>query len=77
MVTVLPATVNVALRDTIDVFAATFTCTAPLPVPDAPDAIVAHDVPLVAVQEHPVVPVTDRVAVPPAAVMLCEVGETL
>jgi hypothetical protein len=69
-VKVCPATVSVALRVDVVVFAATLKLTLPLPEPVAPVAMLAHAALLVAVQEHPVLVVTATDPEPPAAAKL-------
>jgi hypothetical protein len=49
---VLSATLTLPVRD-VPVFGATVSCTVPLPVPDAPEAIVIHGTWLAAVQPQP------------------------
>jgi hypothetical protein len=58
--------VNAALREG-PLVAATVNCTSPLPVPEAPDAMVTHDAPLVAVHEQPAPAVTVTFPLPPEA----------
>ena len=75
--TVWPATVRVALRDTLDVFAVAVTVTVPLPDPLAPVVTVSHAVALlVAVHAQPEPDVTERLAVPPATGTLVVSGVT-
>ena len=60
------------------VFAATLNVTVPLPVPLAPELIVIHDAPLVAVHGHPPAAETVMgVPAPPAAATVWLVGEML
>jgi hypothetical protein len=53
-VNVMPATLNVPVRDDVAVFAVAEKLTVPLPLPEAPAVIVSHDAPLVAVHAQPV-----------------------
>jgi len=66
MLIVEPAIVSVAARSVVDAFAATANCTVPLPVPEAPWAMVMKLEPLVAVHEQVLAVVTDAVPVPPS-----------
>jgi hypothetical protein len=66
-VKVCPATVNVAERAAVVVFAAAANVTVPLPLPVAPAEMVTHPALLVAVQAHPALVVTSTVPDPPAA----------
>jgi hypothetical protein len=54
------------VRSAVVVFDATVNCTVPLPVPDAPWAIVMKVAPLVAVHEQVLAAVTAAVPVPPS-----------
>jgi hypothetical protein len=74
-VTVCPETLSVAVRDDAPVLAATLYLTVPFPLPLAPDVIVIHDAPLEADQLQPLPAVTVTLAVPPAEVNDCDVGE--
>jgi len=65
--------VTVPLR-AVPVLVDTPYCTAPLPVPDAPDVIVMNAALLVAVQEQPAVVVTATVPELPDAATLFDVG---
>ena len=77
-VTVLPATVIVAVRDDVLAFAATSYRTVPLPVPLAPLEIVIQVVLSLAVHEHPDVVVTETVLpVVPAAAGEAVVGDAV
>jgi hypothetical protein len=66
-VTVRPAIVSVPLRGEAVELAVTLKVTAPLPLPDAPLAIVIHPLLLAAVQLQPLVVVTFEVALPALA----------
>ena len=61
----LPATVSVAVRDAVVVFADTLKLTVPFPLPLAPMITVTHAALLVAVHEHPAAVVTATVPEPP------------
>ena len=74
-VNVLPATVNVAVRVAVVVFAAALNATGPVPLPLAPEVTVSHAALLVAVQPHPVGAVTVTEPAPPAAVSAWLVAE--
>jgi hypothetical protein len=76
-VTVMPPTVNVAVRDPVVVFPAAVTLTVPSPDPLAPLVTVSHDAVLVAVQPQPAAAVTATDALPPPTTMLRVVGETV
>ena len=76
-VNVCPATVSVADRADVAVFAAAVKLTEPLPEPDAPAVIVTHPALLAAVHEQPAVVVTATLPEPPAATKLCDAGERL
>ena len=76
-VNVCPATVSVADRVDVAVFAAAVKLTEPLPEPDAPAVIVTHPALLAAVHEQPAVVVTATLPEPPAATKLCDAGERL
>jgi len=62
--------VTVAFRPAVAEFAFTLRFTVPLPLPDAPDVTTIHETGLVAVQLHPVPPVTVTLVVSPAAATL-------
>ena len=66
-VNVLPAIVRLAVRWVIAVLGATVTTTVPLPLPEAPDVTVSQEVPLVAVQPHPLATDTETFTDSPAA----------
>ena len=55
-------------------FAATVNATEPLPLPFAPDVIMIHGAPLLAVQAHPLPVVTATTRLPPAADTAVDVG---
>jgi hypothetical protein len=76
-VNVCPATVSVADRVDVAVFAAAVKLTEPLPEPDAPAVIVTHPALLAAVHEQPAVVVTATVPEPPAAAKDWLAGEIL
>jgi hypothetical protein len=76
IVTPVPATVNVPLREDVPVFAATLYATEPLAEPLPPDVIVIQLAPLVAVHEQPVGTVTVIDPVPPLPSNEAEVGVT-
>ena len=76
-VTVCPATVIVALRDAVAVFAVALTLTVPLPDPLAPLVTVSHDALLVAVQVQPVAAVTVTAPLPPPDTMLKAVADSV
>ena len=65
MVTVWPATVNVAVRGEFGRFFATVKLIVPFPVPDAGAVDVTHVALLVTVQPHPAPVVTVTEPVPP------------
>ena len=73
---VLPATVKAAVL-AAPVFAATEYFTVPLPVPVEPDEIVAQETPVDALQEQPLVAVTEIVPVPPVLAKDALEGEIL
>ena len=75
--TVCPATVTVALRDAVAVFAVALTLTVPLPDPLAPLVTVSHDALLVAVQVQPVAAVTVTAPLPPPDTMLKAVADSV
>ena len=75
-VTAVPATVNVPVRDEVDVFAAAAKVVLPEPLPVAPLLIESQAALLVADQVQPVVVVTAEVCEPPDAPMLAVVGDT-
>jgi len=62
--------VTVAFRPAVAEFAFTLRFAVPLAVPDAPDVTTIHETGLVAVQLHPVPPVTVTLVVSPAAATL-------
>jgi hypothetical protein len=64
----------VAVRPAVAEFAFTRRLTVPLPVPDAPDMTTIHETGLVAVQPHPLPPVTVTLVVSPAAATLLLTG---
>jgi hypothetical protein len=72
-----PAMVTSPLRWVEAVLAATDIETVPGPLPLAPPVTVIHAALLVAVQAHPVAPVTDALVVPPAAGAVNESGDTV
>ena len=76
-VNVWPATVSVAVRDTVVGFAAAAKATTPVPLPAAPDVTVSQDALLDAVQAHPLVDVTLTEPVPPAAPSAWLVAESV
>jgi hypothetical protein len=76
-VNVWPATVNVAVRVAVVVFAAALNATGPAPVPLAPDVTVSHAAPLAAVHAHPVGAVTVTVPDPPEAATAWLVAESV
>lgn len=76
MENVLPATEKAAVLAP-PVLAATEYLTVPLPVPVEPDEIVAQDTPVDALQEQPLVAVTEIVPVPPVLVKDALEGEIL
>jgi hypothetical protein len=69
-----PPIVSVAERADVPVFAAIENATVPLPLPVAPDVIVAQESGVVAVQAQPPGAVTVTVPLPPAAATACDVG---
>ena len=71
---VCPAIVIVPDRGPPDMDA-TGSCTVPLPLPLAPDAIVSHGTALLAVQAQPLPAVTVTLPLPPPAAALALVGE--
>jgi hypothetical protein len=71
-----PAIVKAAVL-AAPVFAATEYFTVPLPVPVEPDEIVAQETPVDALQEQPLVAVTEIVPVPPVLVKDALEGEML
>jgi hypothetical protein len=73
-VKVCPATVIVPDRGG-PAFAATTSCTMPLPLPPAPEEMLIHPALLVAVQLHPDGTVTATDVVPPPLATFCEEGE--
>jgi len=75
-VTVRPATVTVPVRALVPVLAVAVSVTGPEPLLDAGLAV-SQAAPLDVVQPHPAVVVTVTVAVPPAAVAVSVVGETV
>ena len=74
---VSPAIVTVPNRDAVAEVAATFSDTMPLPVPVAPAVTVIQLALLVAVRAHPIMPITVNDTGPPAAPILCDVGDRL
>ncbi len=64
-VNVWPATTMMSLR-VAPGFAAAVNATVPLPLPLAPDVMVIHDEPVIAVHVHPGAVVTLNVPLPPA-----------
>ena len=74
---VCPATVSVADRAEVEVFAAAVKLTVPLPEPLEPAVIVTHPALLPAVHEHPAVVVTAALPDPPVAAKFCDAGERL
>ena len=72
-----PAIVKAAVRDDEAVLAATEYATVPLPVPLDPELMVAQDTPVAAVQEQPLVAVTEMDPVPPLLVKEALDGEML
>jgi hypothetical protein len=76
IVIVRPATVADVDRDEVPVCAATVNLTVPLPVPDAPDVILSHELCSEADQLQPVEVVTAKEAEPPARATDCDVGDT-
>ncbi len=73
---IFPATLNDAVRDA-PVFAATLYDTVPLPDPLAPAEIVAHETPVVALQEQPLPVLTAIFPLPPLEVKDALEGEML
>jgi hypothetical protein len=73
-VKVLPAIVNVPVRDDVVVAAATAKLTVPLPEPEAPPVTANHDALLAALHAHPEPAVTATLPLPPAEAKDCEVG---
>ena len=65
---------TVTFRPAVAEFAFTLRFTVPLPVPDAPDVTTIHETGLVAVQPHPLPPVTVTLLVSPAAATLLLTG---
>ena len=76
-VTVAPATVNVPVRDDVEVFAAAAKVVLPLPVPVAPLLMESQAALLAADQVQPVVVVTAELCEPPDAPTLAVVGDTV
>jgi len=76
IVNVFPATLNDAVR-AAPVFAATLYDRLLLPLPLDPDVMVAHDTPVDALQEQPLVVPTAILPVPPLEVNDALEGETL
>ena len=76
MENVFPATVKAAVL-AAPVLAATEYLTVPLPVPVEPDEIVAQETPVDALQEQPLVAVTEIVPVPPVLAKDVLEGEIL
>ena len=76
-VKVCPATVRVADRAEVEVFAAAVKLTVPLPEPLAPAVIVTHPALLAAVHEQPADAVTATLPEPPAATTVWDTGERL
>ena len=74
-VKVWPATVSVAVRDAVVVFAAALNVTGPVPLPLVPAVTVTHAAVLAAVHAHPVGAVTVTEPEPPAAVNAWLVAE--
>ena len=76
-VTLCPATVRVALRDEVLVFAVAVTLALPFPDPLAPLVTVSHAAPLVAVHVQPVGAVNVTEPLPPAATMFSVVADSV
>jgi hypothetical protein len=76
-VSVLPAIVNVPVRELVVVLGATEYETVPLAEPLAPPVTVIQLALLAAVHVHPVPAVTFALAVPPPAGSACVVGDTV
>ena len=76
-VTVLPAIVTVPIRSALPVFAATVSETLPVPVPDAPLAIVIQLALEAADQSHVSVAVTATDTEPPSEATAAVAGETV
>ncbi len=74
IVKVFPAIVDAAVLDA-PVFAVTLYDTVPLPVPLAPEVMVAQETPVAADQVHPLCVVTVTLPVPPDAPMDTLAGE--
>ena len=72
-----PAIVTVPVRDAVPAFAATWTDTLPLPLPEAPAVTVIHAALLTADHVHEVLAVTPTVKVPPAELADWLAGEML
>jgi hypothetical protein len=75
--TVFPATVRVALRDEVAVFAEAATFNVPLPDPLPPLVTVSHVALLAAVHVHPVGAVTVTEPLPPPATMFSVVADSV
>jgi hypothetical protein len=71
---VVPAIVTVPEREAVPVLAAVLRLTVPLPEPEAPAVTVIHETLLTAVHAQPVGAATLTEPVPPAAVIVAEVG---
>ena len=76
MLMVRPATVADTVRDVVAVFAVTLKVTVPFPFPDAPEAMLIHELCSDADQLHPADAVTANAAGPPARATVLDVGET-
>jgi hypothetical protein len=76
-VTLLPATVSVAVREAVVVFGDALKPTVPLPVPLDPLTTLTHPALLAAVHPQPAVVVTATLPDPPAAANACDAGEML
>jgi len=76
IVTGVPATVTVAVRELVVLLGATEIVAVPLPVPVLPAVTVSQSLPGSALQPHPVPAVTDTVTLPPAAGTFVVVGAT-
>jgi hypothetical protein len=76
-VNVWPATVSVADRVEVEVFAAAVKLTVPLPEPLDPAVTVTHPALLAAVHEQPAAAVTATLPEPPAATKPWDAGERL
>jgi hypothetical protein len=76
MVKIRPWTVTVPVRVVVEVLAAKVSETVPLPKP-LPPAIVIQLAEVATVHEQPVPAVTVKLALPPAAGTLAEVGDRL